>query len=345
MTNSLPWMRLWLEARNDKKLAVLTDRQHRIWFNLLLFAAEQETRGTIEEIDPFLLAIEVSGGDEEALIGTLETLGRLRIVDVTPCNALRNVTVTPPPVTVTFIHFNDRNSVKPSDAPERIRERVARYRARQKPEDTGTSGEDVTPRNAPVTRSNAVEESREEENIVVEEEAREAKTETPKDIPPQYQADMALRDRLQRAAESLSTKGVLTKAHRGKLDGWLAQYKKRLTVDMIDYAVEETAGHTGGDALDYFLKVIVNRIENPGGNKPPRSMNGKNGYAPPTGANLQSEVPPHGYSWDGGPGKWRKMEQDSRGMWPFGCRSFTEAQARNEEAEAQFYAAREEAPV
>jgi hypothetical protein len=71
-----------------------------------------------------------------------------------------------------------------------------------------------------------------------------------------------------------------------------------------------------------------------------------NGHAPYQATlNLQSEVPPHGYSWDGGPGKWRKMERGADGLWPFGCATFTQAQRKNEEAEAQFYAAREEAPV
>jgi hypothetical protein len=319
---AMEWLKLHKDIRNDAKLRSMTMAQRWIWVALLTYAGEQPERGVIADYDPEILAVEVCDGDVTLCNATVTRYIALRMLHVDG-NAL----------VVTNFEKRQAGKKKPSDSPERVKLRVQKHR-----------NAPVTPRNAPVTPRNATDKDI-DSIVVVEEEAREAKTETPKDIPPQYQAAMQLRDRLIKAAESLSTKGVLTKAHRGKLDGWLAQYKKRLTVDMIDYAVEETAGHTGGDALDYFLKVIVNRIENPAGNKPPRSMNGKNGYAPPTGANLQSEVPPHGYSWDGGPGKWRKMERGADGLWPFGCATFTQAQRKNEEAEAQFYAAREEAPV
>jgi hypothetical protein len=138
--------------------------------------------------------------------------------------------------------------------------------------------------------------SESEDSFVVVEDAREAKTEkaslaiVPADTPPQYQQEMALRARLFAAAESLMTKGVLTKAHKGKLDGWLAQHKKRLTVEVIEYAVEETAGHTGGDALDYLLKVIVNRIENPNGRPTGGTRNGTHKPAGPGKGNTAADA-------------------------------------------------------
>jgi hypothetical protein len=77
----LPWFCLWFEARGDRKLATLADDEHRVWFNLLCYAAEQPERGTILAPDLYLLAIEVAREDEELLIRTLGKLKKLRIID------------------------------------------------------------------------------------------------------------------------------------------------------------------------------------------------------------------------------------------------------------------------
>lgn len=110
------WFRLYAEARNDAKLRSLTDAQHRVWFNLLCFASEQDERGVIAEYDPDLLALEVAGGDLDLLTGTLDRLARLRIVTLTA-------------ETVSFIHWLERQYDKPSDRPAAVKERVTRHRA------------------------------------------------------------------------------------------------------------------------------------------------------------------------------------------------------------------------
>src|SRR5690348_18025293 len=81
------WFRVYTEARNDAKLRSLSDAQHRVWFNLLCFAAEQPVRGTITS--PLtVLAIEVASGDRALIIDTLTALQVLNCVTVSPCNAL-----------------------------------------------------------------------------------------------------------------------------------------------------------------------------------------------------------------------------------------------------------------
>ena len=143
MTSTLPWFRMYHEARTDAKLRSLADDEFRVWFNLLCYAAEQGTdRGTIECIDGFLLSIEVAGGDEELLRRTLQKLERLRIIQW-------NGDANDPGDCLTFCHFNDRQYDKPSDHPDRVSERVKRHRAAN-----------VTPVKRDVTPSNALEEIR-----------------------------------------------------------------------------------------------------------------------------------------------------------------------------------------
>ena len=73
------WLRLYSEARTDNKLRMLTDAQHRVWFNLLCYAGEQDERGVVA-CDRFLLAVECAGGDEALLAETVALLCRLGIL-------------------------------------------------------------------------------------------------------------------------------------------------------------------------------------------------------------------------------------------------------------------------
>src|SRR6185312_13067760 len=134
--SNLPWLKLYTEARTDAKLRTLTDAEHRVWFGLLCFAADQEERGTISNYDEELLAIEVCNADGALLRVTLEKLTRLRIITVQEN-------------TITFCAFARRQHIKPSDTPERVKSRVAKHRAKAK-------ADDVTPRNALVTPRNAM---------------------------------------------------------------------------------------------------------------------------------------------------------------------------------------------
>lgn len=155
------WFKVYTEARNDAKLRSLSDAQHRVWFNLLCFAAEQPVRGTITS--PLtVLAIEVASGDRALVIDTLTALQFLNCVTVSPCNALvtpcnatlpvTGVTEALQPVTVVFRTFEKRQHIKPSDEKERIRQRVAKHRKLKSCANSSTP--DVTG-NAPVTPCNA----------------------------------------------------------------------------------------------------------------------------------------------------------------------------------------------
>lgn len=125
------WMRLYYEARTDKKLQVLSDKQFRVWFNLMVFSAEQPTRGVITYDDLFPLSVEVARGDIALLETTIELLVRLRIIATSSGE-------------ITFINFNRRQYSKPSDAPDRVAERVEKHRERQRNADVTRGNADVT---------------------------------------------------------------------------------------------------------------------------------------------------------------------------------------------------------
>jgi hypothetical protein len=146
------WFRVYIDARNDAKLRTLTDAEHRVWFHLLCYAAEQPTRGTIEGVtgvtgvtdvtSALLLAIEVSNGDTALLTKTVEKLVNLRILSLDDEG-------------LSFINFNKRQYEKPSDMPEKTRERKAAQRERERaqaPDNnekesvTGVTPRDVTTR-------------------------------------------------------------------------------------------------------------------------------------------------------------------------------------------------------
>lgn len=174
MMGRLPWFRLWHEARNDAKLRTLADDEHRVWFNLLCLAADQDERGTIPAGDLFTLAIEVAHGDEALLLRTMERLVKLQILDDTD------------PQRLVFTNFVKRNTDKPSDAPAATSDRKRRQREREREliaalvtDETETpAANDVTPDVTPppsvtspvrhmtsrdVTRRHAQEEIRKEE--------------------------------------------------------------------------------------------------------------------------------------------------------------------------------------
>jgi hypothetical protein len=126
--NPQPWIKLYTEARNDAKLRSLTDAQHRVWFRLLLLAAEQERRGTIGPIRVDLLALEVSDRNEALLLETLDVLVSLCCAEVDH-EALRSATRA---LTVRFVRFAQRQKGKPSESPERKNARAAKSRANKK---------------------------------------------------------------------------------------------------------------------------------------------------------------------------------------------------------------------
>lgn len=164
----MEWFRTYNEARNDAKLDLLTDAEHRVWFRLLCYSADQPERGTIEGVTSrdigvtsrdrrdmsvtspkcnLKLAAEVAKGDTELLAQTLEKLIDLEILSWVG-------------TTITFINFKKRQYEKPSDSSEETRRRKAESRARQKAQQTANGHADVTPQKGvsrDVTRCHALD--------------------------------------------------------------------------------------------------------------------------------------------------------------------------------------------
>jgi hypothetical protein len=160
------WIKLFYEARSDIKLKKLTSDQFRVWFNLLLFAAEQEDRGLIVADDFYLLALEVSDENEDLLRETLALLLKLKMISWSDQEGVH---------IVEFLHFEERQYEKPSDKPESVRERVRRHREAKK----ASSQSDVTPMKRDVTPCNATEQKRAEQSRAEEnrEEAEQSRAE------------------------------------------------------------------------------------------------------------------------------------------------------------------------
>ena len=113
----MKWFRMWTEARIDAKLRLLTDAEHRVWFNLLCFAAEQEPRGTINGVHRGKLAAEVARGRDDLLDRTITKLVKLHVL-----TAERD--------TLAFVHFPDRQYEFPSERPEAVAKRKRRMQAK-----------------------------------------------------------------------------------------------------------------------------------------------------------------------------------------------------------------------
>lgn len=120
------WFKMFTEARNDAKLRSLTDAQHRTWFRLLCYAAEQGNSGRIGPAPAALIALEVAENNLSLLRETCNALQTLQCVRVEKCNADE--------IEIEFVHFAERQARKPSDEPERIRQRVVKHRVKERAE-------------------------------------------------------------------------------------------------------------------------------------------------------------------------------------------------------------------
>lgn len=132
MSSRWPWFRIWTESRNDSKLDALNDREFRIWYKLLCFAAEAEPRGEVDYIDPEFTAMELRINADE-LDSAISRMVRLRLVERSESK-------------VVFPAFTHRQYDKPSDQPEAVRERVRKSRAKARQNNGNAMSRDVTRR-------------------------------------------------------------------------------------------------------------------------------------------------------------------------------------------------------
>ena len=128
---SNPWIRLYREALHNPKIVTLSDRQHRVWHNLLLIADDTgmlprtrdiacHLRLTMQEAEQAIQELMEAGLVDPNVLGpgarrfkmhdwqshqyqadssaerTREYRKRLKEKDVTTCDTSRDVTVTPP---------------------------------------------------------------------------------------------------------------------------------------------------------------------------------------------------------------------------------------------------------
>ena len=135
----LPWLKLHTRARNDRKLDALTDRQFRLWFRLLCYAAEGEPRGCF--IADEITRLEVRGSKRKFL-ADLERMKELRLLDQEG-------------YWWNFRAWSEAQYDKPSDHPNATSSRKAKQRERQRAADQ----QEVTPGHA----MSRVEKEKEEE--------------------------------------------------------------------------------------------------------------------------------------------------------------------------------------
>ncbi len=117
---SVKWLKLYNEARTDKKLAPLTLAERGVWVNLLCYANEQEDRGTFDASDLLDLALECADGDEAVMQSALDKL--VKVKHLVPAEAAGHYT---------FRTFAERQARKPSDEPQAVLKRKQAQRQRE----------------------------------------------------------------------------------------------------------------------------------------------------------------------------------------------------------------------
>lgn len=269
----MDWFKFYTEARNDRKILSLSMEQRWVWVSLLCFASEQPERGVIEGYDSELLAIEVADGNTDLLNETVSRLCKLRILSLAEDG------------TISFLQYKKRQARKPSDEPEATAARKAAQRERDKAV-IGSDTAKVTPMSRPVTPlelDKELEREQEQHPAGAPESAVEADnqsrlaifpsqpTQPGQELPPDKQAEVELRRLIEEHAATLFVKSALNKAQRGVISDWFARHKQGLTEQIVAYAGEETAMHTGGEGLAYFFTVMENCVRDPG--RPKRQGN------------------------------------------------------------------------
>jgi len=124
----MKWLKMWTEARNDGKLRCLSDRQHRVWFRLLCFAAEQDPPGTVRASWK-ILAAECADGQTETVQDAVTEMESLQLVSLVTCNDKE--------VEIVFPSFARRQVKYPSEDPKRVNARVRKHRGERRLRQSG----------------------------------------------------------------------------------------------------------------------------------------------------------------------------------------------------------------
>jgi hypothetical protein len=146
------WVKLYTEILDDRKMSFLTDRQYRVFINLLALAGIIDDAGRLLANEDLAYRLRMRESDLDC---DLEALNDLDMVQLDG-----NVW--------TITHWSERQPVMPSETPEATRERKRQQRLRDKDKDV-TTCHDVTNCVTGVTtiEENRVDEKRIEENVRV----------------------------------------------------------------------------------------------------------------------------------------------------------------------------------
>ena len=237
--SAMIWLKLYVDARNDRKLSTLSDAEHRVWFNLLCMAGEWDRQGRIPAINRNLLALEVARGDHELLNNTLRKLSELNIA-------------ASDDEEVVFLHFVERQGV--SRTVNAAKERMRRHRQRKKEEEQqvppadGGEAENVTGRYTTlhhVTPRDALEQNRTEQNRI---------------LPPRVSSPAGGVTHAAHAAEKSEvmtkfqgTSGPVETAVFDRLTSLVDRY----TAEWVLAALDETVANLGSRNLNYTEKILT----------------------------------------------------------------------------------------
>ena len=153
------WIKLYTEIVHDPKMGRLTDRQFRTCINLFAMAGNLDQEGALPPRDDIAWQLRMIHDELDADLQELEHVGIIELRE----NGW-------------YVRkWQERQSRAPSDAPERVLQRVHDYRQRQRNEVVTSLHSDVTSLQRGVTPSEA-EKRRSREEAETEAEAETAQT-------------------------------------------------------------------------------------------------------------------------------------------------------------------------
>ena len=139
---SMTWFKLHHEIVDDIKIRRFSSQEKWAWIVLLCLASKSSDRGTISADNDDLADYCEFNSTQDWLYYRDKLIGK-GMLEFNGCGELL------------ISHWNDRQSKKPSDDPARIKERVAKSRAKKKSESASQSQDDVTRYMAIQSESNA----------------------------------------------------------------------------------------------------------------------------------------------------------------------------------------------
>ncbi|MDQ3542034.1 MAG: phage replisome organizer N-terminal domain-containing protein [Chloroflexota bacterium] len=189
----MKWFRVYSEIKDDPKMLELDDHQFRLWINLLAMASEDgvtsrdtgvTSRGNVRASRRKGLAAALRT-DVDALNTALDLFEELDMIEVEDDGEI-----------ITIAHWDARQYDKPSDIPEKTRERKRKSRSRENPTYIEESPSHVG--HADVTPSHATYSTREYTDTDTEPEENEGRADA---LPPRpSDAAMSVADTLVTAA-------------------------------------------------------------------------------------------------------------------------------------------------